>query len=180
MFLNQKSASAAFEIFLQKAQHLDLSSIAYLLMQSKVGPGWTKAQTVKAITQYLAFLYLADYYPHLQLVPSSEVDQVWHYHILDTQKYAEDCQMLFGYMIHHLPYLGLRVKQDEYNQCKAYALTQVLLSKHFNENFTEDSSPGDCEPIRSKVVSGTNYNSVEQFRPRASVAMDEVLRTLSN
>jgi hypothetical protein len=79
MFSMKRTVTETFAIFLQKAQYLDLSAIAAQLMQSNTGPNWTKAQTVKAIAQYLTFLYLSDYYPHLQLVPSSDIDQVWHY-----------------------------------------------------------------------------------------------------
>jgi hypothetical protein len=128
MFSTKRTVTETFAIFLQKAQYLDLSTIATQLMKSSTGPNWTKTQTVKAIAQYLTFLYLADCYPHLQLVPSSEIDQVWHYHMLDTRKYGEDCQMLFGH-IHHFPDWGSRGAQNQYDQSKAYALTQVLLKK---------------------------------------------------
>jgi hypothetical protein len=30
-------------------------------------------------------------------------DKVWHAHILDTPKYHEDCQRVFGHVMHHLP-----------------------------------------------------------------------------
>ncbi len=56
----------SFESFLQKAHQLDLAPIAYQLMQPHARLRWTKPQVVKAIAQYLAFLYLCDRYPHLQ------------------------------------------------------------------------------------------------------------------
>jgi hypothetical protein len=147
MFSTKKTVAETFAIFLQKAQYLDLSPIAAQLMQSNTGPNWTKAQTVKAIAQYLTFLYLADCYPHLQLVPSSEIDQVWHYHMLDNSKYGEDCQMLFGHIIHYFSDLGSRGAQDQYDQSKAYALTQVLLKKYLTNCWVnQNSCPRDYEP----------------------------------
>jgi hypothetical protein len=167
-------ASPSFAVFLQKAQQLDLSPIAYQLMQSEAGPHWTRAQTVKAIAQYLAFLYLIDRYPHLRLVPSLEIDQVWHYHILDTSKYAEDCQLLFGRMIHHFPYLGLRGTQDRRSQGKAYALTQILFAKHFDDSsIAQNSLPGDCEPIRLRETSDNiEYFDTLHLQARPHVALD--------
>lgn len=177
---NQQTES--FSLFLQKAQQLDLSPIAYQLMQSQTGPRWTKAQTVKAIAQYLAFLYLADYYPNLQLVPSLEIDRVWHYHILDTQKYLEDCQFLFGYIVHHFPYLGLRGEPDRLNQSKAYVLSKVLFSRHFGKSFAEQDSPsGDCEPIQLKITSSTlGYpnGAKSQLRPQIILDIQECLHPL--
>lgn len=167
--LNQ-APSQSFEIFLQKAHQLDLDPIAYQLMQSKAGSYWTEPRVVKAIAQYLAFLYLHDRYPHLQLAPSLDIDQVWHCHILDTQKYAEDCELLFGYMIHHFPYLGLRGVQDRHNQSDAYRLTKRLFAKHFKTySIAQNSLPGDCEPIQLTQL---------RSRPRSTVNTEEVLANL--
>eukprot|EP01116_Phalansterium_solitarium_P017493 TRINITY_DN431_c0_g1_i1.p1 TRINITY_DN431_c0_g1~~TRINITY_DN431_c0_g1_i1.p1 ORF type:complete len:232 (+),score=15.46 TRINITY_DN431_c0_g1_i1:172-867(+) len=33
--------------------------------------------------------------------PDVEVDKIWHKHILQTRKYAEDCQLVFGEFLHH-------------------------------------------------------------------------------
>ena len=33
-------------------------------------------------------------------------------HILDTRKYAADCEAAFGHFVHHFPYLGLRGEED--------------------------------------------------------------------
>jgi hypothetical protein len=180
--MRHQVSSLAFTNFLQKAQQLDLSPIAYQLMQSPAGPRWTKPQTVKALAQYLAFLYLSDCYPHLQLVPSLTIDQVWHYHILDTQKYAEDCQLLLGHMIHHFPYLGLRGESDRRNQQQAYTQTKRLLSQHFSHNSIEQNLlPGDCEPIQIEAISSTtdrNRGLKLRSRPQAPIDTAEVLMNI--
>lgn len=36
-----------------------------------------------------------------QLVPSSDVELLWQLHILDTRRYAADCQLLCGAFVHH-------------------------------------------------------------------------------
>jgi hypothetical protein len=49
------------------------------------------------------FLYLMYLYPEQPIIPTREIDIVWHFHILDTRKYAFDCKILFGYFLHHRP-----------------------------------------------------------------------------
>src|SRR5882672_8892843 len=56
---------------------------------------------------YRRFLTLHLRYPDRTLVPSALLDLVWHYHILDTRKYMEDCERIFGYYLHHDPYFGI-------------------------------------------------------------------------
>src|SRR4051812_46443815 len=56
---------------------------------------------------YRQFLTLHTGYPERIHVPSELIDLIWHYHILDTHKYAEDCQRIFGRFLHHDPYFGI-------------------------------------------------------------------------
>jgi hypothetical protein len=185
------SPSEDFASFMQTAKQLDLSPIAYQLMYNDYGPQWTKEETVKAIAHYLGFLYLADKYPRLTLVPSYEIDQVWHYHILDTSKYIDDCMMLFGYIIHHFPYLGLRDEQDQIHQHRAYALTQALLRQHFQGISIEpDAAPSDCEPIVEEMPPSVSCQSVEgerlavpsqrETRPRVPLSMEAIFDKLQS
>jgi len=67
------------------------------------------------------------------MVPSKEVDAFWHAHILDTMKYAEDCEEIFGYFLHHFPYLGLRGGEDAARQEQADQETQRLYQQEFGE-----------------------------------------------
>jgi hypothetical protein len=169
-----------FQVFLQKARSLDLGPIAYQLTQSRSGPQWTREKTTQAIARYLAFLYLVDRYPGLQIAPTQEIDQVWHCHILDTSKYAEDCQHLFGYFVHHFPYLGTRNQIDKQNWYRAYALTQVLFQKHFGIDFAKKTFlPSDCEPL---AVDSTGFAACRHSRlerPSVSVTLDDAFLTFS-
>lgn len=101
--LSEKKIQRPALDFIDRLKTLDLKPIAYKLMHPNSGNGWNPTQTQQAIAQYLIFLYFIYHYPHSQLVPTPEIDQVWHQHILDTQKYAKDCQKLFGRFIHHFP-----------------------------------------------------------------------------
>lgn len=124
---------AEVQLFLKKLKALDLGSIAYKLMHPEKGGGWTKAQTVRAIVRYLAFLLLIYLYPHRNFVPTQEIDAVWHQHILDTSKYHQDCEALFGRYVHHYPHADFLGEVEEQNWLTAFAQTQTLFDQHFGE-----------------------------------------------
>ena len=86
---------------------LDFAPIKFKLMHERFGEGWSKAKADAVETEYRRFLYLQSAFPNESTAPSLDVDTFWHYHILDTMKYASDCQQAFGHFLHHYPYLGL-------------------------------------------------------------------------
>jgi putative hemolysin len=53
-------------------------------------------------------------YPDEDTAPLVDVDTFWHYHILDTMKYAADCEQAFGYFLHHYPYVGMRGDDEQF------------------------------------------------------------------
>jgi hypothetical protein len=86
---------------------IDLDRIKTKLCHAESGEGWSRARADAVEIEYRRFLYLMKAYPHEQTVPNVEVDIFWHYHILDTVKYAADCAAAFGYFVHHDPSVGL-------------------------------------------------------------------------
>jgi len=86
---------------------LDLNPIKVKLMHKESGEGWSLERTNAIETEYRRFLYLMKACPHGDTAPLVDVDTFWHYHILDTVKYARDCQQVFGYFLHHDPSFGL-------------------------------------------------------------------------
>ncbi|WLI90069.1 glycine-rich domain-containing protein-like [Massilia sp. R2A-15] len=91
---------------------LDLASIKTKLMNPESGEGWSRDRVDAAEFEYRRFLYLAKLYPHESAAPLCDVDIFWHHHILDTMKYAADCEQVFGYFLHHLPDNGQRGEVD--------------------------------------------------------------------
>jgi hypothetical protein len=91
---------------MQAIMDLDLEQIKVKLMHPS-GEGWTLAKAAVVETEYRRFLYLAKVFPAEPKAPGVSVDLFWHYHILDTQKYASDCAAAFGYFVHHYPSVGL-------------------------------------------------------------------------
>ena len=85
---------------------LDLKPIKTKLMQVTSGPAWSQERADAVETEYRRFLCLLKAFPGVEMAPLEDVDTFWHYHILDTMKYARDCEQIFGYFLHHSPYLG--------------------------------------------------------------------------
>jgi hypothetical protein len=117
--------------FLQRLTAVDFGPIAFKLMNPEEGKGWTLEQATRAIEQYRRFLFLNHLYPNHQIVPSREIDRVWHTHILDTAKYREDCEHLFGQFVDHWPYFGMQDEADRQALDQAFAQTQALFEQHF-------------------------------------------------
>jgi hypothetical protein len=116
----------------ERIDALDLEPIAYKLMHP--GPGETAitlAEADQLIAAYRCYLKLCAWYPDESVVPSRAIDEVWHAHILDTAKYAEDCEAVFGFFLHHFPYFGLRGADDKTTWNAAYARTRDLFRQHF-------------------------------------------------
>src|ERR1700722_5513920 len=52
---------------------------------------------------YKRWLFLRRKHEGKQLPPTGDIDILWHAHILDTSRYREDCELIFGYYLHHYP-----------------------------------------------------------------------------
>ncbi len=122
---------------IEKINKINLEPIMVKLMDKKDGKGWTLTQTLKVEKWYKRFLILCLKYPKQSIVPNGAIDDFWHYHILDTQKYAEDCQNTFGYFLHHFPYFGMRGAEDALNLENSFEATTQLYKKEFGESLTE-------------------------------------------
>ncbi len=114
-------------------QALDLDPIKFKLMNPDEGDGWSREAVDRLEREYRRFLILVARYPEENIVPSREVDKFWHGHILDTAKYAEDCDSAFGYFLHHFPYFGMRGEQDAAALQDAGRRTRELYEREFGE-----------------------------------------------
>ena len=92
---------------------LDLEPIKMKLMHVESGEGWSLEKANAVEKEYRRFLCLMKLHPEEDTAPLVDVDTFWHYHILDTMKYAADCEQAFGYFLHHYPYVGMRGEDDE-------------------------------------------------------------------
>jgi hypothetical protein len=112
---------------------LDLDPIKAKLMHVESGEGWSLEKTNAVEEEYRRFLFLMKMYPNEDTAPLVDVDTFWHYHILDTMKYADDCNHLFGYFLHHYPYVGLRGHDDEQFRIDSGERMRTLYETTFGE-----------------------------------------------
>ncbi len=121
---------------------LDLGPVKTKLMHVASGEGWSAAYTNGVEAEYRRFLTLMKLYPNEATAPQVDVDTFWHYHILDTAKYAIDCAAVFGYFLHHYPYLGLEGEEDETARDGAGARMQELYAATFGASMPAAAAAG--------------------------------------
>lgn len=94
---------------------------------------------------YRKFLALNMRYPDRKICPTGPIDLFWHAHILDTRAYAQDCNALFGRMLHHFPYFGMRGVEDRRDLEQTFASSIELFIRHFGIDPTRgDSEARSC------------------------------------
>jgi hypothetical protein len=100
----------------------------------------------RAISEYKNFLALLVAYKDIYLgfVPNDFIDEAWHQHILDTRGYYEDCMLLFGEIIHHDPYLGLRGSSDIEKWENTSYITAYVYNYHFGKKIFDDVIARGC------------------------------------
>lgn len=140
----------------QKLEQFDLSGIKTALMRSHQGKEWTNEQIDLAIARYLYFLFLTYLHPAQILIPSPDVDFVWHEHILhDTRKYTRDCQMLFGNPVHHARQSQLWDNAIQENARIATQQTRSLFEFYSQGISSHDSlSRKICQPYKESSNCG--------------------------
>ena len=112
-------------------QSVDLNPIKYKLMKDK---DWTLERANQVEPQYKAFLFLIGSKVKAEFVPTFDIDEMWHTHILDTRKYMMDCALHFGAYIHHYPYLGMKDADDRSRAESLFAATCSTIAEAFNIN----------------------------------------------
>ncbi len=91
-------------------QMLNLESVKLRVMDPELGEGWTRDYAESVEAAYKRYLVMQVKYPDDagDILLSKDVDEFWHTHILQTIKYSDDCEMVFGAYLHHTPHVGER------------------------------------------------------------------------
>src|SRR6266571_2799379 len=137
--VNTQLAARSTEQVIAAIQTLDLDPIKFKLMDPEEGQGWSREYVNQMAIEYKRFLTLSVKYSEETIAPSKDVDKFWHGHILDTMKYAEDCQNVFGYFLHHFPYLGMRGEEDAARHVQAGSAMYRLYQQEFGETIPSRS-----------------------------------------
>ena len=99
-----------------------------------------------AISEYKRFLSLRVENPKIDLAPTKLMDIVWHYHIIDTRRYATDCQRLFGSFLHHKPSYGPNDSAE----------TEVEMKDSFDRKKNLYQKKNGTDPISISASCGTD------------------------
>jgi hypothetical protein len=159
-----------------KIWSLDLEPIIFKLMDEEEGEGWTLEQSLMAVEEYRRFLLLTVTSTTV-IVPTKFVDSVWHTHILDTMKYMDDCQQLFGFYVHHFPYFGMRGDEDQTNLQTAFKAAADVYESTFGQSYyvgINGASCGTCGANSCGKCGGsgiTNQINIVRTDVRPSLAM---------
>lgn len=139
---------------------LDLDAIKEKLTHRASGAGWTMARATAVESEYRRFLYLMKKFPGELTAPDLDVDNFWHHHILDTMKYAADCDQVFGYFLHHYPYLGMRGEADSAAQLGAGERMLELYEQTFGARRRMAASPdASCAAATGSAFCGATTSS---------------------
>ena len=85
-------------------EQLDLNYIVKAMCsQNYPLPRWEMPEAAHCLKLYKNFLLLQKKHSPDMLVPSREIDEFWHNHILYTKNYFQDCLNIFGHYLHHEP-----------------------------------------------------------------------------
>ena len=84
--------------FAERLRDLDLRPVRDRLAAR---PGWSDDRLDRAERLYRVFLGLR--HRDRAVPPPTDVDAMWHEHILMTRRYHDDCIRLFGAYLHHDP-----------------------------------------------------------------------------
>ncbi|MDF3885499.1 glycine-rich domain-containing protein [Cupriavidus basilensis] len=142
----------------QAIDALDFSRMKAKLLH-RAQARWTAETLTAAESGYRQFLKLAAKYPDAPVVPSELVDEFWHAHILDTQRYACDCERIFGHVLHHDPYVGIDGLEDEARLQALANASNALSMQEFGQNLT---APSYCaRPATSERAYGARAVSAE-------------------
>jgi len=113
---------------------LDLDRIVWKVTNNPFKPEMSENDVLNAVQQYRRFLTLKIRYPSAQLVPTDDIDLIWHAHILDTENYQLDCNSLFGRFMHHSPFFGEYGDESQEQMNDLFNITSTLWMKEFGEN----------------------------------------------
>lgn len=98
-------------------RHLDLDVVREKMMDKY---SMTAREAVTGEIEYKRFLYAMIKKDKGEMLspPTQAVDDFWHQHILFTEKYTDDCDVLFGHYLHHSPALpeGVQKQADKRRQ----------------------------------------------------------------
>ena len=134
--------------------------------------GWTDEFCDKVLSGYRDFLLCKRISPETKIIPSFSINQMWQQHILDTQNYARDCQLLVGKLLHYPADQDDNEEEEVYKSTKSKRIadTKALLCQ------VKNCSPNDLDGQVWSFPSSTESisDSKSLNKQKASLSVDEL------
>ena len=130
----------------------EIGFVRHLMRQQ----GWSREHCLRTIEEYKKYVFLAVVAGH-QVVPSYQVDQVWHLHLLYSESYWEDfCPNVLGRRLQHCPAQGGWQERERFHHL--YRATIDSYRQFFGEPPLDLWPPADIrfgsDPQRQRVPIG--------------------------
>lgn len=117
--------------------------------------GWPLEYALRAAEEYKKFMFLAYVCDH-PVMPSDQVDQVWHLHLLYTHSYwKEFCGEILKQEIHHGPAKGGDSERTKFQDWYAKTLARYRIE------FTMDP-PEDIWPVSSVRFNDIDFQRINR------------------
>ena len=167
--LTTKPAAQAFTAI----RGLDLESVKHRLMDAELGEGWPREYADSIELAYKNYLTMLVKHPQdaEDIVLSKDVDEFWHTHILQTLKYTDDCERIFGHYLHHNPHVGPRTPADLEKKAALTEKTRSLYVREFGDVRSGDAAwSGPAIRARGAAWSTTAINAENTAWSAAAIA----------
>ena len=109
--------------------------------------GLTDEEAEKWLDEYRKWVALRRCFEGAYMVPTAVVDEVWHEHIVDTRRYTDFCERVFGRYLHHEPIIDPSENQSK-SAKQAFTFTKQMWAKCFGS-----------DPMRSEMADCSETNS---------------------
>src|SRR5262245_42153241 len=155
-------------------QALNLESVKLRVTDPKLGEGLTRAYADNIEVAYKNYLtMLVKYQDDAEdILLAEDVDEFWHTHILQTIKYTEDCEAVFGKYLHHAPHVGEVTAEDLEKRNGQAEKTRRLYEKEFGgERDSSGAWSGTVDP-RSAAYSGAAVRTERAAYSGAAVRVE--------
>jgi|SRR5271166_1040387 len=119
------------------AEKIRLLDLARIVKKVQFEKQWSTDRVLNVERRYRNWLLLISTLDDRgDVVPTLDIDEIWHAHILDTKAYADDCQNVFGYFLHHVPSWNKIMPREAHDK------TAAAYEKLFGEPFLPEG--GHC------------------------------------
>lgn len=125
----------------------DVVTLAHAKMRKQgKEPALSPDEAETALRQYYSLFMLSD---DRCFAVSAEVDEYWHWHILDTQGYIGMCERVFGRVMHHVPLMP--GDEPAFEEVRAtYEKSRNILLEHYGNEVSQKAYP----PLGGNLADG--------------------------